>query len=647
MWFSLFAVVLILAMTFYQGLLGAFSAAINCVLTILAAALAFGLYEDVYFNYLIDRQPDEGRAIALMAIFIVSLLVMRIIVDLVIKDNMKLPVYVDRGVGGAIGFITAMITIGTFCVGVQLLPFPYQWLGFSRYALYNADDGSSLALKPSNDKETEEDVLCKVDVRKLKFVRNSLWLSPDAFAAGLASQLSANALTGGGPSLGQVNPDFLGDIWWTRFTTKGQKTTVAHKPDAIQVETCWALADDELLVLVQDKDDKAKQKLVEPGDADTKLPSGSRWLAVRVKLTNDATDDGGSCRFNTGQVRLVTNGKGGRTKSYHLVGINVPAEMLKTSPAKAKDLYYRLSTGETVACPAGRIDFVFEVPEDEDPWFVEFRSNARAKVPAAAKEAPDALTAPAKKDSGKKTDKTDGKKTGEESDGGTAKPDKGSSSSGKKTKPNINKHTNTDAGDEARSGGRTKRYSADEEGSFFGDETPFELTNYTANDIELTGGRVIGGGGRLTAKLDADDNPEKGSNQAITKFDVPQDRRLLQVSVRRLHPGSTLAQALDFARQIGNVKVKDEAGKEYPAVGTWGIATVNGERLFELVYFDQTTIIGSSAPPKLDIIRRDDMNKDYALYYLFHIPPGKKIVTFVTPKSSGEDLRSANLVAPE
>ena len=39
MWFSLFVVVLILAITFYQGLLGLFSSVINFFLAVLAAAL--------------------------------------------------------------------------------------------------------------------------------------------------------------------------------------------------------------------------------------------------------------------------------------------------------------------------------------------------------------------------------------------------------------------------------------------------------------------------------------------------------------------------------------------------------------------------------------------------------------------------------
>ena len=59
MWFSLLVVVLVLAITFYQGLQGIFSALIICILTILSAALAFGLYEDLYFAQLILQHTQR------------------------------------------------------------------------------------------------------------------------------------------------------------------------------------------------------------------------------------------------------------------------------------------------------------------------------------------------------------------------------------------------------------------------------------------------------------------------------------------------------------------------------------------------------------------------------------------------------------
>lgn len=645
MWFSLFVVVLILAITFYQGLLGAFSAAINFFLAVLAAALAFGLYEDVYYSYLIDRQPDDGRGIALMGIFIVSLLVMRVIFDLLIKDNMHFSIYVDRVVGGIFGFLSAMIIIGTLAVGIQMLPFPYRWLGFNRYALYDADSGSPVDLTPKDDKEKEEDLLAQLDMTKVHMERKNLWLNPDGFTLALVSHLSDNALASSN-SFARTNQTLLDDIHWVRFNHLGQKTNMARKADAISVQACWELPEDALFT--QNRLPKERKiELVQSSKGGDKVQAGHRLIAVRAKLTADASDDGGgSFRFSTGQVRLVTKGSGGRTASYYLTGVNAGPEVANPKD-RTSELYYRLPEGDAATRQGGDIDFVFELPKEAEPWFIEFRKNARAEIRGVDAESPLRKIQPkgAKKGNtkaGANDDAdTDGKNTG-------GKEANGGNSNSAKPKPKVNMHTGNDAGAEGREGGRTKRYSADEEGSFFSNDLPLELTGYNKDTIETQSDKVLGGQGRLTAKLNAaDDSPIKGNEPALKTFDVPSDKRLLHVSVRRLQPHSTLAQAMDFARQLGNVSVKDADGREYPAIGTWGIATVGRDRVFELVYYDQIMIDGSSAPPKLDVIRRGNMENNYALYYLFHIPPGKKIVRFMTPNSSGIDLTSANLVAPQ
>src|SRR3990167_5278075 len=135
MWFSLFAVILILTMTFFQGLQGLFSALITCVLAILSAALAFGFYEEVYFSFLMQHLPEQGRAVALVGTFVLSLIALRVLFDILISGNMQFPSYVDRGGGGVFGFITAMVIVGMMAMGIQMLPFGPSFLGFSRYAL--------------------------------------------------------------------------------------------------------------------------------------------------------------------------------------------------------------------------------------------------------------------------------------------------------------------------------------------------------------------------------------------------------------------------------------------------------------------------------------------------------------------------------
>jgi hypothetical protein len=529
--------------------------------------------------------------------------------------------------------------------GIQMLPFSHEWLGFSRYALLGSDN-RPVSLLPQNERQTAADLLANLDLSTVHYSRQNLWFNPDGFAVNLASYLSDNALAGES-KLQQVHPALLDENHWARFALFGQNTTVARKVDAIQIETakfpgqqgevqaCWELPDNALLSLVKGTEQN-KYKL-EPGKE--KAPSGYRLIAVRAKLSSDANDDGTQYRFTTNQVQLFMKGKGGRTAGYGLVGVNVPPEM--TPEVSSKDRYYRLNEGEQVARGNNRFTFVFQVPDDSDltPWYIVFRRNARAEITGAVQPKPPVKAAFA----------GSGKTGGKPDKNATESPDTGgdNSNGGSTGKPKPNMHTGVDPSEEARGGGRTRRYTTDEEGSSFGNQMPLEPTEYNAVSFEVHGDKIVGGDGYLTCKLDKSDNPIKGDKPALKIFDVPADKRLLQLSVRRTHPGSTFGQALDFARQLGNVSVKDDRGKEYPAVGTWGVATVGRDRIFELVYFDETSRIGLSKPPKLDIIRAGSMNTNYALYYLFHIPPGTKIVRFMTPKSDGEDLTGQNLVAPK
>lgn len=625
MWFSLFALVLILAITFYQGLLGLFTAFINCTLTILAAALAFGLYEKVYYDQLITRQPDAGRAIAVMAIFIISLMVMRVIVDLIVKENMKFPMAVDRAGGGIFGFITAMVIIGTLSVSVQMLPFPYEWLGFSRYVMYNSNSGEAVSLTPEQETETEADMLAKLRMSEVNFVRKSLWLSPDSFTLGLVSLLSENALTGG-ESFGRVHPNLLDALFWQRFSQHGQKAMLARNRDAIKILTAWELPEDRLYVATAevggDRNTPGRQALYEPGDIETELRAGHRWLAVQAELTADASDDGTNFRFNPGQVRLVTKPEAGHNESYPLVGVNAMGENVIDPPDKFSDLHYRVYPGQTIQFPSGFINFVFEIPEDAEPWFVEFRGTARAEVPPISEETPVPRFAP----------------------GGMAEwKDRQQNKSGGGSNAQGTSGTREPAGANGRKG-RISRVHSNLEGSFFGEELPFKLTNYTAEGLENRGDTITGG--RVIARLDENDDPVEGTSPTLNRLSVPSGRRLLHLSVTRLQPGSLFGQVRDFAAQNNNVSVKTAGGQEYPAVGVYAIATVGSERLFELHFVSAEARMSSAGVPKLEKINRRNLRNDYEMYYLFEVPPGERVVTFVNPNRREESYESVELVAP-
>ena len=620
MTFSLFALVLILAITFYQGLMGLFTSVINCILAVLSAALAFGLYEWVYFEFLVERQPDHGRAVALMAIFVLSLLVLRFTYDSLITGNLRFPVILDRAVGGLFGAVTGLIIIGVTASAIQMLPFSFQFLGHSRFVMFNAKTGAPVKLELA-EKQSLEDVTSPLNFKNVELRPQSMWLSPDDFAVAVARHLSSNALQGD-VAMAEVRPHPLDDAQWARFNPYGQKSAVALKPDALTVEAAWELPAAQMMIVQREGEASSGQagkgRLAKPTLAEDKLETGNRYIAVRVKLDSSTADEGSSFRFSTGQATLLAVLPSGKTATYRLAGISLEPEKVSTR----KGSYVRLPEGSAVVRPvaSGRMDWVFSIPQEATPKLVEYKLNARAEVPALEEAPRPVLGASGAKPKPKAGDGD----SGGEADAGGGDSGAGNGASG--------------ASD------RISRLHANTSGSFFGEELPFKLTNYTETDLERSTETIING--KLVAPLDAEDQPVSGNEGELSKLSCASDKRLLHLSVARTIPGSLYGQVMDFASQNNNCAVKDEAGRQYPAVGVYAIATVGGKRIFDLHFIGPDYRISSAAIPKLNRVRRDHMKRNYELYYVFEVPAGAKIVRFRTPRNKEERLETS-FVAPQ
>ena len=610
MWFSLFAVVLILAITFYQGLQGLFSALITCVLTILSAALAFGLYEDLYYWQLIQYQPAHGRGIALMAIFVLSLLALRTVFDLIVKGNLQLPTYVDRGGGGVLGFVTAMLIVGMLSISIQMLPFAPSFLGFARYSLV---DDTEKEVQPRGSDKDQRMFRANLDWSKVKHSRRTLWLNFDGFTVAMMGSLSNNALHGHNV-LADLYPDLLRSLHNARSGHFRESRTVVGT-DAITIEGYWdmpagAFYTRQLINTGSDGSKKYELKL------DKVVPeAGKKRVVVRVKIADDARDEDSYHRFTTEQFRLVgREGKDGPVQEFFLVGVN----------HEKYDRWVRLHRGEGVTRQQQggplRLDLVFEVPDRPEfvPLFVEYKQNARAEIrppDEKAKKRPIKPLPPLKPKEEKKNKKGPGPQEEEQQPGaGTGKPMQ----------------------DRVSGLGPARKESA------FKNELPFALTQY--GSLEVANGQVRGG--HTVATLNNDWEPPAGNKPAVEAFDVPADKRLLQLSVDKLQPQSWLGNILGGAvDKIGNFYIIDSNNQNYPPVGHYAMAVVNGEPTFELRYLDETERTAGHLP-KMEKIKNRDLEGNYCLFFLFHLPPGCKPVALHTGRTD-VDLKDLNLVAPQ
>ncbi len=247
MWLNLLALLMLVIITFFQSLQGLFAALILFVLSVISSAVAFGFYENLYTGLLAKWLPAEGEAVALMAIFLVTLLILRLVTDFGIKGNVPMPPKVDRIGGGLLGFFTAMVMTGMAMTSVQMLPFDRQILGFSRYQTVNG-----------------------------KMMTSGLTLGPDSFATGLARVILDGSLCGKSAEAGtfqENHPDLLAEFDARRSAGPLDKGVM---DDSISVERMWW--PDRL------------------GDANA--PSGTKFLAVRANAA-------GASAFTPAQIRLV------------------------------------------------------------------------------------------------------------------------------------------------------------------------------------------------------------------------------------------------------------------------------------------------------------------------------------------------------
>ena len=200
---QLMAVILVLAIAFYQVVQGLFSAMIMMILTILCAAVAFEYYEPVAVAFLYERQGAYAEGASLLALFVIPLLLLRIAFDKLIGGNVVMGLWVDRIGGWAVGIVTALVLVGVLCTVVVMLPFGESILGYT-----------------SHNSQLEEDQT----------------LVPMTFTLGLVDALSKLGL-GGGTAYLDRHPDLLLDAFCARNTAgkNGRRDTPTNALKVIGV----------------------------------------------------------------------------------------------------------------------------------------------------------------------------------------------------------------------------------------------------------------------------------------------------------------------------------------------------------------------------------------------------------------------------
>jgi len=371
--------------------------------------------------------------------------------------------------------------------------------------------------------------------------------------------------------------------------------------------------------------------------------SGIELRMVRVQLTKGAKDERNTHTFTPRQFRVV-----GRKPGTDIYEQFAPIAIQQEDAAQATNRHLRFIRDrgsdwpiiDETYVPRGdddQVELVFELPKGFEPSYLEYKRGARAALSFDAAAPGRESTAPSKRsDARPSAAPKDEKRPG-------AEPAPSGTAPAPSTPPSTG--SSGSVPDSGR-GGNIRRVTTQAGKSFFGEQMPMELKAYKRiSDTEITRGKLVNG--HLVGEVNAQ---SAGGDAAVTKFDVPEGKRLLHLNTGFLQARSGLGRAVSQAVAVAqNYTVMADRGNSYPLVGKYAIADVAGTRVIEVQYGSEERGMTGASLGAFNRIKDDHLKGDYQFVLLFLVEPGARIISFSTggDATRADDLKGENLVAPK
>jgi uncharacterized membrane protein required for colicin V production len=578
-------VILVTAFWVYQGL---FSSALMFFETVTACVVAFAFYESVHSLWSgALTNPGIGHPLALMLLFLATMVLLRLATDRLIPGKVRLPVVVDRAGGGVMGLLTGLVLVGTPLVAVQMLPIGSSVFGFER--LVAGPDGS---------------------IQQKGFL-----FKPDSFVAGLMRTLSGGSL-GGSNALGRAKPDLLLDLHASRAGVQPEDR-VYVPPDCLKATAWWEARQIDRVRQTGNGGELQREFTTEEVSGPNKL------LVCEVRLSGSAAPEGRpEVYLRTPQFRVVGPPPGPGTSAsprvYLACGLsdiythkqlkhaevarNQAGRLVRFGPQT--DFVLGEAQARRLAGQGGyRFNVAFEVPEDFVPWYVEFKRGARCELTknlfrqTPPKSASVALG--------------NRQLAAAEEPAGEATPQKKKAKVGKAP------------------GGAGHVANAIEERTGAFAKLPVVLDR---NDPQVA--RVLKDGrlGECHLVVAVPDQPPKRADR-VTEFWVPDGRRLLQVGAEKNKALSLYGRALNYAANVAaqiSVQTTDET-TSYFAQGVYAAAVVDGKWHIEIQYHPEAEQPERCLKPPMKItssVLQNAPPSERKFGFLFIVDPGMQIGSF-------------------
>jgi hypothetical protein len=350
------SIILVLFFAWLQMKQGLFSCLIMLFCCMVAATVALTTFPAVAAAVgLYSLQPALANSVTVAALFIATLLILRILFDKFIHADIHMPYLLERIGGGALGVIIGMILVGMVVVVMHLLPTGRVILGDYR---------------PFHD----------------TLLRNKTLqpFRPDDFVVGLAGLLADGSMSRNTTTY----PDLLLDAFCAR-NTAGLQGRVDTPPDAMAIEGAWQWSGQDL-----------------PLDPTAPRGVDSRTIVIRTAINAAASGEDDWWRLPGTHFRL----RGDDGRSYYPLAYLIyegdfraelpvmndndlpqPALLVVERPLDAgvygDDKYGRGKIPEDQINL--RVDWVWRLPVGVTPVSLTFRQIDRQPIPAVQGELPE------------------------------------------------------------------------------------------------------------------------------------------------------------------------------------------------------------------------------------------------------------------
>jgi len=532
-------VILITAFWVYQGL---FSSLIMFFDVLASAMLAFAFYEKVHELWSGSVPDGLGHGLAMMVVFLGSLVILRQVTDRLVPDDVEMPRPVAMVGGGIFGFGSAMMLTGMALIAIQMMPIGSDVFFFERY---------------SSNPETGE-------------VRSSTLgvFGPDKFTFGLVSGLSNAGKFGGGTSLAYAKPDFVEQLYSARAAPQSEARMFVP-PNCIKVRDWWVI--NSLDHATHEAQTEGIKGLARSFQTREPEKIGLQYLVATVYVDKSAAPKTRSdIRFRIPQFRVIgfDNGNTQGDPSVHLAcGMSDLYSHAEIGPFPVGDdqrerlVFFNPQTDFILSDTATQVvakgtgwefQVAFEVPVNFKPWYIAFKYGGKALVPSKPlKETPSYAARPLGNEDG----------------------------------PVIAKSQRTLASASDQMLSQIQAYVGSTAYSGFSKALPMPLPSSDANvQPHLQNNRFGPSGGTHmvfeVTKDFASNVPD------VNEFQVPSGYRMVQVVFNDPQAKSMYGRAIQFAERVAaQTYVIDGSGDRHYAIGAYAIAEVGSGWFYEIQYY--------------------------------------------------------------